>query len=136
MELSSEQIQGRVVVTVLHVKGDLDRMSYRDLINLAKKEFDGGARAFVIDLGETRYMSSAGLVALHSIVKMVRDRKLADEEAGWGALHEIDRETDKGVQQSVKLLSPQPRVEKVLELAGLKDIFPICTDLQAAVASF
>lgn len=136
MELSSEQLQGRVVVTVLHVKGSLDGTSYRDLIKLAKKEFDAGARVFVVDLSETDYMSSAGLVALNSIVKMARDGKQTDEEAGWGALHEIDRDADKGLQRSVKLLSPQPRVEKVLELAGLKNVFPIFTDLQAVVASF
>ena len=136
MDLSSEQMQGRVVVTVLHVKGDLDGTSYRNLMNLAKKEFEGGVRAFVIDLRETTYMSSAGLVALHSIVKMVREGKLADEEAGWSELHDIDRETDKGLQQSVKLLSPQPRVEKVLDLAGLKSVFPIFTDMLAAIASF
>lgn len=136
MELSSEQMQGKVVVTILRVKGDLDGTSYRDLMNLAKKEFEGGARAFLIDLSETVYLSSAGLVALHSIVKMVRDGQLAKEEAGWSALHDIDRETAKGLQQNVKLLSPQPRVEKVLDVAGLKSIFPIFTDLQAAVVSF
>jgi anti-anti-sigma factor len=136
MELSSEQLQGKVVVTVLRVKGDLDRSNYRELIALAQKEYDTGARDFVIDLSGTAYMSSAGLVALQSIVKMLRKEKPFDEEAGWGAFHEIEREGGKGLLQHVKLLSPQPRVDKVLELAGLKSVFPIFTDLTAAITSF
>jgi len=136
MELSSEQLQGRVVVTVLRVKGDLDGSNYRDLIALAQKEFDAGARDFVIDLSGTTYMSSAGMVALQSIVKMSRKEKPLDEEAGWGALHEIEREGGKDLLRHVKLLSPQARVDKVLEIAGVKSVFPIFTDLAAAVASF
>ena len=136
MELSSDQVQGKVVVTILKIKGDLDGSNYRELIALAQKEYDHGARDFLIDLSETSYTSSAGLVALQSIVKMLRKEKPFDAEAGWGALHEIAREEGKGLLQHVKLLSPQPRVAKVLELAGLKTVFPIFTDRAAAVASF
>jgi anti-anti-sigma regulatory factor len=136
MELSADQVQGNVVVTVVRIKGDLDGSNFRDLIALAQKEYDHGARDFLIDLSETTYTSSAGLVALQSIVKMLRKEKPFDPEAGWGALHEIEREEGKGLLQHVKLLSPQPRVDKVLELAGLKTVFPVFSDRAAAVASF
>ena len=137
MELSSEQVQGRVVVTILRIKGDLDGSNYQDLIALARKEYDGGARDFLVDLSATSYTSSAGLVALQSIVKLVRNDRPFDLEAGWGALHEIEELGDKGMLlEHVKLLSPQPRVDKVLELAGMKSVFPIFTDRAAAVASF
>ena len=136
MELSADQVQGKVVVTVVRIKGDLDGSNFRDLIALAQKEYDHGARDFLIDLTETTYTSSAGLVALQSIVKMLRKEKPFDPEAGWGALHEIEREESKGLLQHVKLLSPQPRVDKVLELAGLKTVFPVFSDRAAAVASF
>ena len=106
------------------------------MIALAQKEYDHGARDFLIDLSEMSYTSSAGLVALQSIVKMLRKEKPFDAEAGWGALHEIEHEEGKGLLQHVKLLSPQPRVDKVLELAGLKTVFPVFTDRAAAVASF
>lgn len=135
MELLSEQIQGKVVVTVLRVKGNLDGMSYRELIALAQKEYDASARDFLIDLSETRYMSSAGLIALQSIAKMLRQEKI-EEEPGWGALHEIERTGSAGMLRHLKLLSPQPNVEKVLEIAGVKNVFPIFTDLAVAVASF
>ncbi len=135
MELSSEQIQGKVVVTVLRVKGNLDGMSYRELIALAQKEYDANARDFLIDLSETHYMSSAGLIALQSIAKLLRHEKI-EEEPGWGALHEIERGGSADMLRHLKLLSPQPNVEKVLEIAGLKNVFPIFSDLAAAVASF
>lgn len=138
MELSSEQVQGRVVVTILKIKGDLDGTNYQDLIALAKKEHQNGARDFLVDLSKCAYTSSAGLVALQSIVKMLRGEKPFDLESGWGALHEIaEQEGKPGVRlEHVKLLSPLPRVEKVLELAGLKSVFQIFTDRAAAVASF
>ena len=76
-------------------------------------------------------------MALQSIVKMLRNEKPFDLEAGWGALHEIAHQGDKEMLlEHVKLLSPQPRVGKVLELAGLKSVFPIFTDRAAAIASF
>ena len=138
MELSSEQVQGRVVVTILKIKGDLDGTNYQDLIALARKEFENGARDFLVDLSETTYTSSAGLVALQSIVKMLRNEKPFDLEAGWGALHEIVEQEGKpgGMVEHVKLLSPLPRVDKVLELAGMKSIFQILGNRAAAVASF
>ena len=138
MELSSEQVQGRVVVTILKIKGDLDGTNYQDLIALARKEFENGARDFLVDLSETTYTSSAGLVALQSIVKMLRNEKPFDPEAGWGALHEIAQQGGKpGVLlEHVKLINPLPRVDKVLELAGMKSVFQIFPDRGAAVASF
>jgi anti-anti-sigma factor len=137
MELSSEQVQSRVVVTILRIKGDLDGSNYQDLIALARKEYESGARDFLVDLSGTTYTSSAGLIALQSIVKLVRNEKPFDPEAGWGALHEIEEQAEKGILlEHVKLLSPQPRVEKVFEMAGLKSIFPIFTDRAVALASF
>ncbi len=138
MELSSEQVQGRVVVTILKIKGDLDGTNYQDLIALAQKEHENGARNFLVDLSETTYTSSAGLVALQSIVKLLRNEKPFDLEAGWGALHEIAvQESKPGMMlEHIKLLSPLPRVDKVLELAGMKSFFQIFTERNAAVASF
>jgi anti-anti-sigma factor len=137
MELSSEQVQGRVVVTIIKIKGDLDGSNYQDLIALAKKEYENGARDFLVDLSATTYTSSAGLVALQSIVKLLRNEKPFDLEAGWGAIHEIEEQANTGaLLEHVKLLSPLPRVDKVLELAGMKSVFPIFSDRAAAVASF
>jgi anti-anti-sigma regulatory factor len=34
------------------------------------------------------------------------------------------------------LLNPQPRVDRVLDMAGFKQFFEVYTDLETAVASF
>ena len=123
-------------VTVLHVQGDLDGASYGDLIAKGQEVYRAGARDVLLDLGDMPYMSSAGLVALHSIALMLRGEKPSDPEAGWEAFHAIDRDRDTGLQQHVKLLNPQPQVDKVLDKVGFKEYFEVHTDLAAAIASF
>lgn len=58
---------------VIAVEGQLiagNKQQLRDAVNL---EIDGGARRFIIDFAETGYIDSAGLGALVSISKKVRD---------------------------------------------------------------
>ena len=136
MEITVNQAQGSVPVTILQPHGDLDASNFRDLIAKAKEACDAGARDIILDLSDTPYMSSSGIVALHSIAMMLRGEKPPDTESGWGALRSIDRDRDRGLQQHLKLLSPQPKVDNVLELAGFKQYLEIYTDLETAVASF
>jgi anti-anti-sigma factor len=135
MEIAVERVQGRVPITVLRIIGDLDGSNYEQLIQVAEQEYAAGARDFLIDLGETSYISSAGLVALHMIVKLSRGERERDT-TGWEALHAIGREEGKGAEVHVKLLNPQPRVSKVLEIAGMKTFLPMFQDRGTAIASF
>lgn len=59
-----------------------------------------------------------------------------DPQAGWGAIRSIDRDSDRGLQQHLKLLSPEPKVDKVLEMAGFKRYLEVFSDLEEAIASF
>jgi hypothetical protein len=59
-----------------------------------------------------------------------------DPVDGWAALRALDRDLDGGIQEKVKLLSPQPKVDRSLQVTGMKDFFEIHTDLDTAVASF
>jgi len=136
MEITVYQAQGSVPVTVLQPHGDLDASNFRDLIATAKEAYDGGARDIILDLSDTPYMSSSGLVALHSIATMLRGEAPPDLESGWGAFRAIDRDRDSGLQQHFRLLSPQPNVDKVLEMAGFRQYLEVYTDLETAVASF
>ncbi len=136
MEISIEQVTRRVPVTVLRVIGNLDGASYQKFIETARAYYTAGARDFLIDLSETPYLSSAGLVALHTLVKLTRGEKLAEEESGWGALHDIEREASEKFEPHVKLLNLQPRVSRVLELAGILTFLPVFTDRETALGSF
>ena len=136
MNITISQAQGRVPVTIMHIHGDLDASSYRDLIAKGQEVHNAGARDILLDLSDMPYMSSSGLVALHSIALLLRGEKPSDPESGWEAFHAIDRDRDAGLQRHVKLLNPQPKVDKTLETAGFKQFFEVYTDLATAIASF
>lgn len=136
MGITVHQAKGKAPVTVLQPHGDLDASNFRDLIAKAKEAHSAGARDILLDLSDTPYMSSSGLVALHSIATMLRGETPPDLESGWGTFRSIDRDKDLGPQQHFKLLNPQPEVDKVLEMAGFKRFIEVYTDLETAVASF
>jgi anti-anti-sigma factor len=138
MDINVEQARGKVPVTVVSLRGSLDGSNYQALIAKAKELYEAGTRNLLLDMSNVPFMSSAGLVALHSIIKLLRNEKLPDPEAGWEALHAIGREANAGaqLQRNIKLLSPQPKVEQTLELSGIKSFFEILTDRQSALDSF
>lgn len=70
------------------------------------------------------------------VTVVLRGEALPDPEDGWDAFHAIDRDRESGLQQQFKIINPQPQVDRVLDMSGLKEFFEIHTDLHAAIASF
>lgn len=136
MNISVSKAQGRVPVTVIKLDGQLDGQSYQDLINKAKELYATGSRNFLIDLTDLDYISSAGLVALHSSALLANGEELPDTEQGWSTYRSMGRSKEKGVQQHLKLLNPRTEVQGVLDMVGFGNIFEIFTDLDEAVKSF
>jgi len=136
MEIGVVQKEGKVGVTVLLPKGRVDGSNYTELIVSAQEQYRGGGRHFLLDLSDVDYISSAGLVAMHNIVMLARFGILPDEESGWESLRAIGREVGSGYQPYVKLLNPQPRVQKVLSISGMDQFLEVFDDLDAAVAAF
>ncbi len=136
MDITVQQKQGRAPVTVLQTHGDLDASNYQTLIAKAQQVYDAGTRNILIDMSDTEFMGSSGLVALHSIALLMRGDELSNPESGWAAFHAIDRDRDTGLQQHIKLFNPQPQVDRALEVSGLKQFFEVHTNLETAVASF
>ena len=136
MNISVAKETGRVDVTVLGVEGQLDGQSYQDLIGKARELFDAGARDFVLDLTDLTYISSAGLVALHSIALMLKGEEMPDTEHGWSAYRSMGRGSEAGMQAHIKLLNPRDEVRSVLEMVGFDRLFEIFTDRNEAVKSF
>jgi anti-anti-sigma regulatory factor len=136
MYVTATQAQAEVPVTVLHLIGELDASSYQIVIDKAREVYAEGTRNILLDLSEVPYMGSSGLVAFHSVALLMQGKTPPDPEEGWGALRSIDREREAGLQQHVKFLKPQPRVERVLKMAGFDQFFEIYSDRQAAIASF
>jgi len=135
MEITVSQAEGNTPITVLELHGELDGSNYRDLIYKAQEVYDSGTRAMLVDMRDTPFISSAGVVALHTIAKILSGMKADHEESGWESFRDIDRDRD-NKQQGLKLLGPQPRVYNVLEMVGFTNFFEIFTDFDEAIASF
>lgn len=136
MDIRIAHTSSKVPVTVIHLQGDVDGSNYRHVIDTARELCDNGTRDVLVDLHEVPFMSSAGLVALHSIALMVRGERPPDGEDSWGALHAIDRDRERGVQAHLKLVGPQPGVNRVLEMAGFTRFIEVHPDLETALDSF
>jgi hypothetical protein len=130
MEISVSQEQGRVPVTVFHIRGPV--IGNEELELRARQAFADGARNIVLELSGVPYMASAGLRALHAIYTLLR----ADSP------EESDEATQKGiaagtfVSPHLKLVQPTPHVLEVLRAAGYDMFLEIHRDLGQAIASF
>ena len=136
MEITVSTQQGTVPVTVVQPHGDVDASNYAELVSKIESLQKDGAKDFILDLSDVPFMSSAGLVALHSIANMLRGEKPTDMQTGWAALKSIDRSREAGLQKHVKLLNPQQYVAETFEKAGFTQFFEVFTDVKTAVAAF
>jgi anti-anti-sigma factor len=136
MEITISQEQGRVTVSVIHITGHLDGQTYQNLIAEARKVVEAGVQNILLDLSDLTYISSAGLVSLHSIALMTRGEALPDLEQGWSTLKSMDSTRDGGFQKNFKLLNPRPEITSVLDMVGFSAFFEVFTDKKAAIESF
>ncbi len=136
MNISVSQVQGKIPVTVIKLDGQLDGQTYQDLINKGREAYKAGWRDFLIDMSDLSYISSAGLVALHSTALLLRGEELPDTESGWSAYRSMGRSKEAGMQQHMKLLNPRPEVRSVIEMVGFDAVFEIFSDFDEAVKSF
>jgi anti-anti-sigma factor len=136
MNISVSQAQGRVPVTVLKLDGQLDGQNFQELIAKAQELHSAGARDFLLDLSGLTYISSAGLVALHSVALLARGEEVPDMEGGWSAYRSMGRSSEAGIQKHVKLLNPRSEIMGVLDMVGFSSIFEIFTNREEAVKSF
>ena len=138
MNITTAQLQGNKPVTVMKLVGELDASCYLDVIAAAKQLYQQGTRDLLLDLSEMTFMSSAGLMALHSITMLMQGKEPPNPDDGWGAMHDIAHDVDQttGFAAHCKLLRPQPRVAKTLTITGFNQILQIFNDQDEALASF
>jgi anti-anti-sigma regulatory factor len=136
MNSSVSQASGLITDTVIKLDGQLDGQNYQELIAKAQELYDAGGRDFLLDLTDLTYISSAGLVALHSVALLARGEELPDVEGGWSTIRSMGRSSESGLQKHVKLLNPRSEVMGVLDMVGFSNVFEIYTDRDEAVNSF
>jgi anti-anti-sigma regulatory factor len=136
MNISVSQMQGKVPVTVIKLEGQLDGQTYQELITKAREVYKAGWRDFLVDMSDLTYISSAGLVALHSMALLAKGEELPNTEEGWSAFRSMSRSKEAGVQQHMKLFNPRAEVQSVLDMVGFSAVFQTFTDLDEAIKSF
>lgn len=136
MELTVEQVDGPVPVTVLALRGKLDASNFEQVIARGRELYAAGTRSLLVDLSELSFMGSSGLVALHVVTLVLRGEPPPDSDSGWGAFRAMGGSLAGGAQERVKLLSPQPKIAQMLAVTGMDEFYPIFTDRAAALASF
>lgn len=136
LDTTVEQVDGATPVTVMALDGELDASNFEDLVRQVQDLYEAGTRSLVLDLSGLRFMASSGLVALHSIVRVLRGEAPDDPDAGWQALHDVGLDASGDQAQSqVQLCSVQPGVRRVLDRTGLHRLFRIHEDRASAVAA-
>ena len=134
---STEEVEGRVPITVITLEGELDASNFERLIDDVRGLYDAGARNLLFDLSALTFLASSGLVALHSIVRIMRGEPPPDPDAGWDALHSLGLDVESGAaQREVQLAAPQPAVARVLQRTGLDRMFTVHPDRAAGIADF
>jgi anti-anti-sigma regulatory factor len=135
---TTEEVAGRVPITVLALDGELDASNFERLIVEVGGLYDRGTRNLLVDLGGLTFLASSGLVALHSIVRILHGERPDDLESGWDVLHHLghDAATGDEMQREVQLAAPPPAVARVLQRTGMDRLFVIHEGRDAAIAAF
>ncbi len=133
MELSVERPSNSVAV--IHVQGSVDGSNFKQLITQAESLHGEGVNKIVLEISGCEYMSSSGLVALNAITKLLRGERAPDPENGWAVLKTLDDARAPSGQTHLALVNPTARVDRVLDLAGLKNFIPTFPDTASALAA-
>ena len=134
MDIKISTKQARVPVTILHIDGDIDSSTYDDFLSRAQKLINEGARYLLIDLAHVPYVSSAGLRAIYTIFKDLREvhpeENISEEQMEKAAMV--------GTYKSphLKLLNVADGVSGVFQMGGFDRYIESFTDREKAIASF
>ena len=112
---TTEQVDGRVPITVLALDGELDASNFERLIVEVSGPLRRAApRNLLVDLSGLTFLASSGLVALHSIVRILHGERPDDLESGWDVLHHLGHEAATGdeMQPDVQLAGPPAAVAR------------------------
>lgn len=132
MEIAVTREEGRVPVTVLHVKGEIALDGQDQFLERAQEVYEAGARYLLLDLTDATFLSSSGLRTIHFLFDLLR--------------RDVPEESDSAMRQGLrdgtfkshhlKLLRPSGNVLRTLETAGYDMFLDIYTSLREAIASF
>ena len=134
MEIEVSIHEAQEPVAVMRIKGKIDASNFVEIINQSQEIYKKPVHNLIIDLSEVPFISSAGLVAIHKISLIYSGGQQEVEQKGKETRPDFTHNAN--ARKRVKLLSPQPGVDQILEVAGLKLFFKVFYDLESAIQSF
>ena len=132
MEIKVSTENGRVPVTLMHVDGNLDAISYKDFETKAEELIKGGTQYILIDLVHAPFVSSAGFRAIHQIFKDLNATHSSMSE------EEIKQGISAGSYKSpyLKLVNLSSDTKSVFTTTGFDMYLECHDDVKTAVESF
>lgn len=131
MEIDVRIHQANEAIAIMSVKGEINASNFIEVSDKAQELYMNPARNLIIDLSDVPDISSTGLAAIHKIALLYSGvPQNVKQDANPDFTHSSN------ARKHVKLLNPQPEVERTIETAGLKLFFKIFKDLDSAIASF
>ncbi len=123
---------GDDTIAIMKLNGDVNASNFMEVVNQAQGLYNNPARNLIIDLEGVSSISTTGVVALHKIALVYSGvpQGVEADDARPDFTHSSN------ARKYVKLLNPQPEVEKTLEKSGMKLFFKIYKDLESAIQSF
>ena len=134
MEITVSFHQANEPVAVMNIKGNVDASNYIEIVNKAQEIYNNPVRNLILDLSEVPFISSAGLVAIHKIALIYSGGKQEVEQEGKETRPDFTHNAN--ARKRVKLLNPQPEVDRTLETTGLELFFKVFDNLDTALKSF
>ena len=123
--------QAKEPIAVMKLDGVIDASNFMEVVDKADEIYDNPSRNLIIDLGDVTGITSTGQVAIHKIA-LIYSGVPQDVQENQNP----DFTHSSNARKYVKLLNPQPDVDKALEQAGLKLFFKVFSDLESAIQSF
>ncbi len=128
MEIDVSLQHANEPVAIMRVTGSIDASNFVQIVDKAQEIFRNPARNLILDLSGVPSITSTGLAAIHKVALLYSG--VPDQ------MRHPDLTHNSMARKHVKLLNPQPEVDRALETAGLKLFFKVFHDLDSALKSF
>ena len=128
LTINKSQEQGKSLVTVLHLNGQLDGSTESQLLETARQAHEEGAKHLLLDLSELTMLTSAGLRAIQNILRLFTPQEDKDLIRMHGE--------EPYKSPYFKLVCPNPQIYYILNISGFLQNLLIYKDMQEAMQSF
>ena len=128
LNITASKVQGKMSVTILHLSGHLHGNTEQQLIDRARQAYEDGSTHILLDLSGVEVLTSAGLRAIQNIFNLLTP------QSDVAVIRQHREEPYKSPY--FKLVSPNPNVYYILNIAGFLQNILIYNNMDEALNSF